>query len=106
MLQPRASATIINCVHDEASRRFVGKLSGLDAGPAAFLEYRFVTPTHVDFFRTVTEPALRGKGAAGQVVEAAFAWAQSKKLAVTPSCSYVQAFVEKHPQFAHLVSKL
>jgi predicted GNAT family acetyltransferase len=84
-------------IHEETKRRFVGTLA--NTAGESYLEYRYVTPSKVDFFRTVTEPEMRGKGAAGEVVRAALTWAQEKKLEVKASCSYVEHFLQKNPEF-------
>ena len=55
----RASMTSpVSVVHDESKRRFVGSYPGMYG--TSYLEYRFINPQLVDFFRTVTEPELRG----------------------------------------------
>jgi predicted GNAT family acetyltransferase len=97
--------TKLSVVHDEAKRRFVGSFPNESPGES-YVEYRFIRPDYVDFFRTVTEPELRGKGAAGEVVKRALLWAKEKRFQVKPSCSYVEAFVEKNAEFRELVSKL
>ena len=43
----------------------------------------------VDMVHTFTPDALRGRGLARQVVEAALAWAEAEGLEVIPSCWYV-----------------
>lgn len=56
-----------------------------------------MTHTHVP-------PALEGRGIAGQVVKAALSWAQAEKLKVDPQCSYVAAYMQRHPEWQHLLA--
>jgi predicted GNAT family acetyltransferase len=104
MIRPLMSSTP-TITHNPALHRFIASYPDLPG--QSYIEYRFVTPTVVDFFRTVTEPELRGKGAAGEVVKQAFIWAEENKFRIKPSCSYVSHFVEQNKQWATLlVSKL
>ena len=43
----------------------------------------------LDILHTVTPPAARGKGVAGLLADAAFAYAREHKYAVRPSCTYI-----------------
>jgi predicted GNAT family acetyltransferase len=47
---------------------------------------------------TEVPPALRGRGLAELLVRAMLAWAGEAGLRVEPRCSYVAAFMEKHPE--------
>ena len=47
--------------------------------------------------RTFVPPALRGRGLAEALVRAALDFARTERLRVVPACSYVAAFVERHP---------
>lgn len=51
---------------------------------------------------TVVPPALEGRGIAGRLVEAALSWAQAEGLKVDAQCSYVQGYLQRHPQWRHL----
>ena len=47
--------------------------------------------------RTFVPPALRGRGLTEALVCAALDFARTERLRVIPACSYVAAFVERHP---------
>lgn len=47
---------------------------------------------------TEVSPALQGQGIAAALVEAALAHARSHKLKVRPQCSYVLAYMQRHPE--------
>lgn len=54
------------------------------------------------FTHTRVPDALRGQGLAAHLVEAGLRWADAQGLRVRPVCSYVQAYLERHPQWQHL----
>lgn len=56
-----------------------------------------LTHTHV-------APTLEGRGIAGQLVQAALAWADAEKLKVDPQCSYAATYMRRHPQWQHLLA--
>lgn len=49
--------------------------------------------------------ALRGRGVAGQLVQAAVDHARAEGLAIEPRCEYAAAWLERHPQYADLVAR-
>lgn len=49
--------------------------------------------------------ALRGRGVAGQLVQAAFEHARHHALQVEPRCEYASAWVGRHPDYADLVAR-
>ena len=51
---------------------------------------------------TVVDPAHQGKGIAGRLAAAFFEYCQSKGLLVRPVCSYIVAYMERHPELATL----
>ena len=48
--------------------------------------------------------ALGGRGLAAEITKFALDHAQSKGWRVIPQCSYVAAYIQKHPIYASLVS--
>ncbi|MDB9924937.1 N-acetyltransferase [bacterium] len=55
-------------------------------------------------FHTWTPRALRGRGLAAQVTQAAFDFAEKKRKRIVPQCSYVSdTFLAKHPDLKRLV---
>lgn len=91
--------------HDAAGSRFVLRLP--EAGDeVAFLAYtltRTPTPGILDLQHTFTPVSMRGKGVAGKLVSAAFAYARAEGLKVIPSCSYIPVWLKRHPDQADLV---
>jgi len=86
--------------HDPDHKRFVVRLpSGV-----AVLEYAPAGDGILDFHHTHVPSAARGQGIAGRLVEGAFTWARGQGYRVIPSCSYVDAWITRHPQLQDLLA--
>ncbi|MFC7302506.1 GNAT family N-acetyltransferase [Cognatiluteimonas weifangensis] len=83
--------------HDRADRRFVVLLEGHEAR----LEYDPVEGG-LDLTHTLVPDAIGGRGVAGQLVRAALEFARAQGLRVRPSCSYVEAWMRRHPEYDDL----
>lgn len=57
-----------------------------------------------DFDHTVTDPAFRGQGLAGKLVSAALDATRADGLKIATSCSYVDSFVARNPEYQDLVA--
>ena len=86
--------------HDEENQRFVASVDGTEA----VVQYGRPDEGTLDLFRTYTPEALRGRGIAGHIVEAALEYARTAGLRVVPSCPYVARFIEKHDEHQSLVA--
>jgi predicted GNAT family acetyltransferase len=80
-------------LHQPQRQRFVIAADGAEA----LLEYRMLAPEVIDFVHTYTPAQLRGQGLAGKLVEFAVTYARNQGWRVIGSCSYVAAWLEKHP---------
>lgn len=88
--------------HDAAAQRFFIDIEG----QRAFCDYRLdagggrrrMLMTH-----TEVPPALGGRGIAAALVAAALAWARDEGLVVVPLCSYVAAYMRRHPETQDLL---
>jgi predicted GNAT family acetyltransferase len=86
-------------VHNTAKNRFE-----LDVdGQIVFAEYRR-SPGVMTFFHTLTPPALRGRGLAARVVQAALEYARAEGVKVVPLCWYVSGHIAAHPEFRDLLA--
>ncbi|MEJ6005210.1 DUF924 family protein [Paucibacter sp. AS339] len=83
--------------HDTAACRFSAELDG----HAMELDYR-LQPGQIVFTHTGVPPALQGRGLAGQLVAQGLAWAASQEREVVPACSYVAAYLKRHPRWLAL----
>jgi predicted GNAT family acetyltransferase len=48
--------------------------------------------------------AYQGRGLAALLVEAGLQWAKAEGLRVVPACTYVQSYIQRHPEWQHLVA--
>ncbi|WP_036287415.1 GNAT family N-acetyltransferase [Methylocystis sp. ATCC 49242] len=70
-------------------------------GAIALAEYR-VDDGVMTFFHTETPPALQGRGAASKLIHEALLTARERGLKVRATCSFVIAYLKRHPEFADL----
>jgi predicted GNAT family acetyltransferase len=89
----------IEIKHDKKSKRFVAEFEGYEA----YLSYNVVNDI-IDLIYAYTPPEIRGKGIAKIVAEYAFNYAKENNLKVIPTCSYVQAFVERNDKYKNLLA--
>ena len=86
--------------HKPDQQRFEAELEA----ETAFLSYA-VQEGHVVFDHTFVPERLRGKGVAGALANAALKEARKSGWKIVPRCSYVAAFIDRHPEFADLVRR-
>lgn len=91
----------VNVEHRPEEGRFVLPIGDDEAE----LLYAEVSPGVLEYGHTFVPPNLRGSGAGGKVVRAALEYAQSEGLRVRPLCSFVAAFIARHPEFKGLVDR-
>lgn len=58
----------------------------------------------VDLTHTWTDPAVRGQGVAGKLVQRALDDAREAGFQVVPTCSYVRSWINDHEEYADLVA--
>lgn len=80
-------------VHAPARSRFELAVDG----EVAVLTYE-EGESDVALLHTVVPPALEGEGVGSRLAEAAVSWAREQQLEVVPVCSFVRAWLERHPQ--------
>ncbi len=94
--------TPVQVRHDPDRRRF--ETSGPDG--EGFLTYGEVEPGVLDFDYVEVAPRFRGRGVAGQIVEAACDYARSAGVRVIPTCPYIAAWFRHHPEWRTLLHPL
>lgn len=57
----------------------------------------------IDIYRTFTDPSLRGKGVARELVERAVELAQERGWSIRPSCSYALKVLSTTPAYKDLL---
>ncbi|NUQ86057.1 MAG: N-acetyltransferase [Anaerolineales bacterium] len=90
----------IQVTHNPAENRFEtwieGELSKLD-----YMEDRdSILMMHVG-----VHPEHRGQGVAGKLTRVALEYARDKSLRVIPMCTYVRAYINRHPEYAELMKQ-
>lgn len=86
-------------IHEKENERFVIYVEGNEV----YVEYS-MRNNEMNLHHTYTNPALRGKGLAAQVVRAAFEFAKENNLKVIPTCSYTQSFIAKNDEYKDLIA--
>jgi predicted GNAT family acetyltransferase len=90
----------IPVVNNERAQRFEAHVGGL----TALLTYlRF--PDRIIYNHTEVPSVLEGRGLAAKLTKTALDFARSSDLRVVPRCSYVSAYIEKHPEYQDLVER-
>jgi len=85
-------------IHEKENERFIIYIECKEV----YVEYT-MAGNEIKLYHTFTDPALRGKGLAAQVVRAALEFAKESKMKVIPTCSYVRAFIAKNDEYKELV---
>lgn len=83
----------------EAARRYEARSGGDLAG---FIDY-VVKRDRIALIHTEVLPAYHGQGIAEQLVRFALDDARRRGLRVIPTCPYVRAYVERHPEWHDIV---
>lgn len=55
------------------------------------------------FHHTFVPPALEGQGIGSQLAKAGLDYAKANMLRVVPVCSFVDAYIRRHPEYQTLV---
>jgi predicted GNAT family acetyltransferase len=85
--------------HDPARGRFFARLDG----HLNVCDYRLAGSV-MQIVHTEVHPSLEGRGIAAALVAAAVAHARVHGLQVLPRCSYVRAWLRRHPEHADLLA--
>lgn len=84
--------------HNAAASRFEATVEG----KLCVADYRLVDGV-MRIHHTEVHPALARRGIAGQIVRAAFDYAEANSLKVEPWCGYVRAYMKRHPETQRLL---
>jgi predicted GNAT family acetyltransferase len=85
--------------HDPQAGRFEVMIDGLRCELDYRLDGRVMRIHH-----TGVHPRLEGRGIAAALVAAAVEHARAEGLTIQPSCSYVRAWLRRHPEHADRVT--
>ena len=86
----------IDVRHNIVAQRFEATV----AGKLCRADYRRYG-NELQMIHTEVPVEARGRGIAAELVRAALAYADEERLDVVPLCSYVRAFLQRHPELLH-----
>ena len=86
--------------HEPEAARFAIDVEGA----LAFLTYRERAGRILDFDHTFVPQALRGGGIASRLTAHALGFARDHDYRVVPSCPFVAAYMERHPEYRDLLA--
>lgn len=69
----------------------------------AVLEY-LTDGKRIEYVHTEVPPEAEGHGVGSALVRTALDAARERGLRVTPTCPFVQAYIERHPEYRELVT--
>lgn len=85
-------------LHDEKQQKFYVILENMES----HLEYVKLNSA-LNLNHTYVPHQLRGKGIASKLVEAALEYARLNGFKIIPSCSYVDVYLQRHPEYEDLL---
>ncbi len=85
-----------------AHRPDIGRFEIVTDGGSAVLDYT-ISNGRMNFLHTEVPAALEGRGLGSQLARAGLEYAKCENLKVVPLCSFIRAYVDRHPEYAALV---
>ena len=84
--------------HEPDARRFAADVGG----KTAYITYREIDPQLLELDHTYVPQERRGGGIASQLTVRALEYARERGCRVVPSCPFVAAYIERHPEYREL----
>ena len=84
--------------HEPDARRFAADVDG----KTAYITYRELDRQHLELDHTYVPQERRGAGIASQLTVRALEYARERGFRVVPSCPFVAAYIERHPEYREL----
>jgi len=75
----------------------------VEDGHLAFAEYR-IEGGVITFIHTIVPPEIGGRGVASRLIGAALEAASERGLKVVPQCSFVAAYIDRHPEWRAILA--
>ncbi|HVN16865.1 MAG TPA: GNAT family N-acetyltransferase [Anaerolineales bacterium] len=90
----------LSVTHNTSAHRFEIQVGEL----LAVSQYRLIGDT-ITFYHVGVPPELEGQGIGSLLAKASLDYARDHSLKVIPLCSFVAAYIRRHPEYAILQSK-
>lgn len=90
----------LDVLHNQEQKRFEVVVDGSLCVLEYALRDRVMTINH-----TGVPAPVGGRGIAGALMSAAFETARREHWQVVPACSYAAAWIQRHPEYADVVSR-
>jgi uncharacterized protein len=87
----------VDVIHNRGASRFEARIDGELCVADYHLQPGVMVMPH-----TAVAPRLQGRGIAATLVQHALEWARAEGLKVNPRCSYVAAYMRRHPETGDL----
>ena len=91
----------ISVIHDRDRHRWEARIGEDLAGFATYRRSQGV----IDVQHTEVHPAFEGRGVGGVLVRAALDEVAAGADRLVPSCPFVAAWLERHPDYQHLTTR-
>ena len=85
-------------VNNKEKRRFVI----VEEGMTSLAAYE-ISDGDMELYHTEVPARLEGRGIGSALAKAALDYAQENGLEVIPSCPFIAAYIERHPEYQELV---
>lgn len=85
--------------HDRERGQFVADVDGRKC----YLRYTFEPDGALNLLTTYVHPEVRGRGVGEKLVEGALDFARERGCEVIPTCWFVDAVIERHPDYRDLL---
>jgi len=89
----------MHVIDNKERNRYETKIDGYEA----FVEYS-IKPGVLVLEHTEVDKALAGKGVGGELVEKVLLEIELRGLSIIPECSFIQKYIEKHPEWKSLIA--
>ncbi|MDN5794079.1 MAG: N-acetyltransferase [Brevibacterium aurantiacum] len=104
-MQPEPSSTPVTVVKNPGRERFEIFTAEDPVQFAGFLAYRVIDEHTVELQHTIISEGFSRRGFARTLVTSALDEIRDEGGRIVPTCSYVQDYLERFPQYADLVAK-
>ena len=93
-------ADALTVVRNDHEHRYEAQLDGV---VVAYSKFRR-RPGQLVFTHTETEPAYEGRGFGSQLARGLLDDVRARGEQLVPLCPFIKAYIEKHPEYADVVS--